>query len=172
MQATTGLHHLIPAVLAPQAEFVFDDPTAFDTANHMLNPHANTRNPTVLRFLIRRQGATARLFLGLRDRDPGDRKALKAQVLIQDRVGWQAIVLLVGHRFIVPHTFVGHAEKAHAAIVRNQQQIFERMLFLFPTVMEALFIHIDWSVDRAFRPIMKKRVSRPVQDWHHRQHCE
>ena len=170
MQATTRFHHLIAAMLTPQAECVFHDPTAFHTPNHMLDSHADACNPPVLGFLVRRQGATARLFLRLRDRDPGDCKALKPQVLIQDRVRGKAIVFLVGHCFIMPHAFVGGTEKANAAISGNQQQIFERMLFLFPTVVEALFVRVCRSVDWSFGAIMKKRVRRQGQghpDRHH-----
>lgn len=137
----------------------------------MLNADSYTRQLSIFVFLFRRQFTTT-WFLGrLLDRNVEDREALKAQILIQDTLGGKHIVFLVGHRFIMPGAFIGAAEKAHAAIVRNQEQIFERMLFLFPAVMEALFVHIDRSVDRAFRPIMKKRVSRQAQERHDRQHC-
>ena len=82
MQATTGFHHLVPAVLAPQPECVFDDPAPFHTPNHMLNPYADGCQPPVLGFLVWREGATAWLFLRLRDRTSSDGKALKAQVVI------------------------------------------------------------------------------------------
>jgi len=129
-------------MLPPQAEFVFNDPAPFDTPKHMLNPYADGCQPPVLGFLVWRECATAWLFLRLRDRTPGNGKALKAQVLIQDGVGWKAIVFLVGHRCIVPPALIRAAEKAHAAIVGNQQQIFERMLVLLPAVVEALFIRV------------------------------
>jgi hypothetical protein len=42
----------------------------------------------------------------------------------------------------MPAAFVGAAEKANAAIIRNQEQIFEGMLFLLPAVMESLFVRV------------------------------
>lgn len=37
-------------------------------------------------------------------------------------------MLLIRHRFIMPRTFISRAQKANAAIVRNQQQVFHSML--------------------------------------------
>jgi len=72
-------------------------------------------------------------------------------------------VLLVGHRFIVPATFIGRAEKVNAARVGHQQEIFERMLFFLAAVVEALLISINGTIDRAFRAIMQKKMGRPAQ---------
>lgn len=163
VQATAGFHHLIADMFPPESEFVFDDPTTFHAAHHMLNPYADAGQPPVLRFLIGRQGATAWLFRRLRDRNPGDGKALKAQVLIQDRVRGEAIVFLVGHRFIVPRSFIGRAEKVNAAVVGNQQQIFERMLFFLAAVVDPLLVGVGWPIDWTFRAIMQKKMGRQAQ---------
>lgn len=69
-------------------------------------------------------------------------------------------MFLVGHRCSVPGAFIGRAQKANAAISSNQQEIFERMLFFLPAVVEPLFVRVQRSVDGPFGPIMKKRVGR------------
>ena len=153
-------------MFTPEAEFVFDDPTAFHARNHMLNPYAEAGNRAVGCLFVRGQLPAAWLFLGLLHGNARHSKALKAEILIQHAVGWEHIVLLVGHRFIVPGAFIGRAEKVNAAIVGNQQQIFERMLFFLATVVEPLLIGVEWAVDRAFRAIMQKKMGRPVQHDH------
>ena len=47
MERTAEFHHDIPDALLPQAEPIFDDTTALDTAIHMLNPE-----PTLVECLI------------------------------------------------------------------------------------------------------------------------
>lgn len=66
----------------PQPKFVFDDPTAFHTRNHMLNPDADARQPSVLGLVLGRQFPTTRLFRRLLDSDACNGEALKAQVLV------------------------------------------------------------------------------------------
>lgn len=142
----------------PEAQFVFDDPTAFHAAHHMLNPYADAGKRAVGCAFVRCQLPAAWLFRGLLDGHVRHRKPLKAKILIQHAVGWEHIVLLVGHRFIVPAAFIRGAEKVNAAIVSHQQQIFERMLFFLATVVEPLLIGVDGAIDRTFGAVMKKRV--------------
>lgn len=147
------------AMFSPQAQRVFHNPTPLDTTNDMFNSHANASNATVLRFLVRRQGLLSRLFLRLFCPHSSDDQALKAAVLIQDTIIGELILFLIGHRFIVPTAFVRRTYKVDATIIRNQQQIFDRMLLLLPTKMEPLFIHIAGSVYRSFGAIMEKKVA-------------
>lgn len=162
MQATAGCHQLILNVFPPQAKCIFDNPAPFHTANHMLDPHPHTRNPLVLRFLVGGQRPTAWFFLGLFDADPGHAKALKAQVLIQDAVGGEVVLLLVGHRFIMPTPFIGRTQKTNVALLVNQQHILHGMLFVFPAIVEPLFISIAGSVDGAVGAVVEKRDSSSV----------
>lgn len=124
----------------------------------MLNADAQARQPPILGFVFGCQFRPARLFLGLDDSDSHDRKALKTEVLIQDTVGWKRIGFLVRHRFIVPCAFIRATEKVNAARVRNQQQVFQSMVFFLPAVVKPLFVDVYWAIDRAFSPIMKKKV--------------
>ena len=124
----------------------------------MLNPHSHAPNLAVVRDFIRCQVAATRFFLGLGDGHAGNRKALKPQILVEDTPDREDIRFAICHRFIVPGAFVAGTQKADAAIVGNQQQIFERMLFLLPTVVEALFIGVTRPGYWPFRSIVKKKV--------------
>lgn len=157
MQATAGCHQLILNVFPPQPEGVFDNPAPFHTANHMLDSHPHARNPLVLHFLIRGQRPTAWFFLGLFDADLGHTKALKAHILIQDTVAWEAIVFLIRHGFVVPTPFVGGTQKRNRAVLPDQQQILDRMLLVLAAIVKPLFIGITRPVYRSFGPVVEKR---------------
>lgn len=143
----------------PQTQRVFHNPIPFDTANHMFDAHADARNPLVLRFFVRGQLASSWLFRWLLCPHSADDQALKAPVLIQDAVNREVVLLLIGHRFIMPTAFVGRTQEVDATIVGNQHQIFDRMLLLLATVMEPLFIRIAGSVYRSFGAIVEKKVT-------------
>lgn len=95
--------------------------------------------------------------MGLLDVHAGDRKTLKAQVLIQDTVWWKRIPFLVGQTLIVPAPLIRSAEKANLAIGSNQDEVFERVAVLLAALVEGLFVGITGSVDRALGPIVEKR---------------
>jgi hypothetical protein len=61
MQRTADFHHHIADTFLVKADGVFDNATPFDTAHHMLNPHAAARDLLVRRFLLWRQLTSARL---------------------------------------------------------------------------------------------------------------
>lgn len=98
-------------MFTPDAPCVFDDPTAFHAAHHVLNPYADAGKPPVLGLLLRRERTTTGLFRRLRDRTSRDAKPLKAQILIQHAARWEHIVLLVGHRCSVPGAFRSAASR-------------------------------------------------------------
>lgn len=163
MEPAARFHEAVPNVFTPQAQLVFHNATALDTANHVLNPHTDTGNGSVGCPLLWCQFSTARLFRGLVDRDARHGKALKAEILIQARTRWEVIGFLIRHCLIMPTAFIAGAQKHNLARVRNQQQIFDRMLFLLAAVVEPLFIGVGWSVDGAFRSIMEKKSRHRVQ---------
>ncbi len=50
VQTTTGFHHAVMNVFAPQAQFVFHNAAAFDTADHVFDADAQLGPPLVLSF--------------------------------------------------------------------------------------------------------------------------
>lgn len=95
--------------------------------------------------------------MGLLDAYTGNRKALKAQVLIQNTVCWEHIRFIIGQTLIVPAPLIGGAEKANLAVGGNQDEVFERVTFFLAAVVEGLFVRVTRSVDRPFGAVVEKR---------------
>lgn len=157
-------------MFAPQAQRVFDDTAAFHTSNHVFDPHTNTTNAAVRRVFVHGQCTTTGLFRGLLLQHPRHGKALKAPVVIEDAIWWQAIVFLVSKAFIMPLPFIRRAETTNTAIFGNEHHLFDGMVLVLPTIGECLFISIGWSIYGSFGSIMEKRgrsagAAREVATW-------
>src|SRR4051795_10547815 len=88
MQGAADFHHDITDALLPQADPVFDDATAFDTAVDMLDAQA-AGVERLVRSLLRRRQVRARGFLcGHEDLHLGQREAQEAEILQQSAPGW------------------------------------------------------------------------------------
>src|SRR5689334_4655136 len=87
MQGTADFHHHIADALLPQADPVFDDAAALDTAVDMLNAQpAGVEHP--VRSLLRRRQVRAWGFLcGHEDLHLGQREAQEAEILQQPAPG-------------------------------------------------------------------------------------
>lgn len=81
MQAAGDFDDQIANDPTPEADGVLDHATAFDTAVDVFNPHVARGEGTIVRFLFRRQDATAGLFDRLEWRDTITVKGEKAEVL-------------------------------------------------------------------------------------------
>ena len=88
MQRTADFHHHIANTFLNQADGVFDHATAFDTADHVLDPHTAARDDLIGRFLFGRQLAAARLLGGHDHFHLVRRKGQEAQVLEQPASRW------------------------------------------------------------------------------------
>src|SRR6266436_7621153 len=83
VQGTAQFHHEIADALLPQADPVFDDATAFDTAVDMLNAQSAIVQGLVGQLLFQRE-FLATWFLGWHeDLDLGQRERQETQVLQQ-----------------------------------------------------------------------------------------
>ena len=51
VEATTDFHNGIADMVGPQPDVVFEDTTALDRADDVLNPNATVRNHTIVSFL-------------------------------------------------------------------------------------------------------------------------
>ena len=111
MQGTAELYHEIADALLPQPDPVFDDATAFDTAVDMLNAQSAIVQGLVGQLLFQGEFLATRFLGGHEDRDLGQRKRQKAQVLHQPTPGGQGIRRGVGNRLIMDTAAVGVTEK-------------------------------------------------------------
>ena len=87
MQGTADFHHAIPDALLPQADAVFDNATALDTAVDMLDPQS-AGVERLVGPLLRRWQVRARWFLGRHeDLHLGKVEGQEAEILQQSAPG-------------------------------------------------------------------------------------
>src|SRR5690242_1279228 len=87
MQGTADFHHHIADALLPQADPVFDDAAALDTAVDMLDPQPAGVERLVRPFLRRRQVRARGFLCGHEDLHLGQREAQEAEILQQPAPG-------------------------------------------------------------------------------------
>lgn len=143
--------------LSPQAQLVFDDPIALNTANYMLNKHADTVNPMVLFFLLGGQLSTTWLFLGLENDDTLDLHPLEAFILEQRAPNRQLVGFTVSCPLIMTCALPRCSQAANICTVIDDQNVLNRMLALLSAIIQLLFVGVAWSIYGAFRSIMDKK---------------
>src|SRR5207247_4985853 len=117
----------VPWRIFPKPNGVFDDPTALDTTDTVLDQHPTSSGRTVLGFLFLGQLATPRFLVGLGDDDAREREAHKAEILEQFAPVWQSIGRLKGDRFVMATAFIRVAQKRNRASGGSQQHVFHCM---------------------------------------------
>jgi len=157
MQPTTRFHNGITNAILQETDFVFHNPLAFHSTNGVFNADSDGGNPTIGRFLRRREFPTTRCFLRLEDRDARQAKALEAFLLIEATAGWKGLACQLGHALIRGFSFTGVAQEAHVTGLIAHEEICERVTLLLATVIFVLLFGICRAVDRTFATIMPKR---------------
>src|SRR5919199_443631 len=143
--------------LSPQAQLVFDDPIALNTANDMLNKHADTVNPMVLFFLLGGQLSTTWLFLGLENYDTRDLHPLEAFILEQRAPSRQLIGFTVSCPLIMTCALPRCSQTADTCTVIDDHDILDRMLAPLSAIIQLLFVGVAWSIYGTFRSVMDKK---------------
>lgn len=144
-------------MFSPESKLVFDNPIAFYTPNDMFNTHTYLIDPSIFFLFFARQLAAARLFLRLYDSYACYRKALKSQVLIQDTLFRKCIGFIISQPFIVPFPFICCSQTTDSTGVVNDDNILYRMLFFLSTIVQALFVGIEWSIYWAFCAVVEEK---------------
>ena len=156
MQPTTRLQNGVTTVILQEADVVFHNPVAFHPANGVFNTDSDGGNTTIGGFLRRSEVPATRFLLRLDNRDVGQDESLEAHILIEITSGRQAIALQLSQDFIVCFPFIGSTQEANLTGFINHQEVFDRMAFLFATVVFLLVFWIGWAVDRSLSTIMPK----------------
>ena len=81
MESTARFHNSVPEAWFPIANFVFDDPIAFDPADGMFDTNPERSMPLVEVFVQVGKRFAAWLLFGLKDSDLIQLEALKTRVL-------------------------------------------------------------------------------------------
>ena len=136
---------------------IVNDSIDFYTANTVLDQHPDVRYPLVVGFFLIGQCAVAWLLLRLEDDHSRQRKALKPTILPEHAPFWQTILSFVGDPFIMHFPYIGRAQEPDVSSRIHQQHILDRMIFLFATVVDFLFIAVFRSCYRSFGAILAKK---------------
>ena len=123
----------------------------------MFNPHLLARNLLVFCFLLRRQCSTLRFLHRLPHLYTCYRKPLEPSILVQAASFWQDIPFIINQCLVMPLSRKCVAQKANATLLVDQYDVLDRVTLLLSTVVFALLIVPQRSLDRAFGAIMIKK---------------
>jgi hypothetical protein len=128
-----------------------------DTTNTVFHEHANMRYPAIVGFLVFGQRSFRGLLLRLENDHARQREALKPTILSQDAAAGQRIPRLIRNPFIMRFPCIGGAQEPYRPIRIHYHHVFDRMVFLFATVVDFLFISVFRPRYRSFGAIMAKK---------------
>ena len=157
MQGTTEFHHQIADTLLPQADPVFHNATALNTAVDMLDPQPPLVQHLVRALLFTREFLAA-WFLGWHeDRHLRECECQEAQILQEPAPRWQGIRRRVSDGLIMGAAAIGVTEKEDEEQGIDEQDIFYCMVFFLAAITRFLFNRVLGADDPPFRPVMGKR---------------
>ena len=157
MQSTTDFRDHIAGTIFKQADGVLDDPTAFHTTIHMLNPHPSPCEALIKGFLFVRQRPTARFLERRNTFNPVEHKGQKAKILQEDASCWQGIGCSIGNALVMHASCIGVAQKQNRDQGVDQQHVFHAMAFFLAAIAAFLFIRVLGARDASLGSIMAKR---------------
>ena len=133
MQSTGDFHDEIVIHFLGIAEEIFDNVTAFDASNDMLNNNPYLRNEGVVRALLWSQLLSSRFLLGLERLDALRFITLKAGVFIQRAVLGKCGVFFISDLFIMTFTLISWAQIIDFARMEStNNEILDCMRFFLP----------------------------------------
>src|SRR6516165_9310882 len=156
VQGTTEFHHEIADALLPQADPVFDDATALDTAVDVLNPKSPLVERLVGPFLLQGQLRTAGLLRRHQDLYLREREGQEAQILQQPAPGRERVGGGLRDAQIMGTAAVGVAQKEDDEQGIDEQDIFDGVVFFLAAITLFLFSRVLGADDAPFRPVMGK----------------
>jgi hypothetical protein len=157
VQRTAAFHHEIADTLLPQADPVFDEAAALDTAVDMLDPQ-----PTLMQRLVR-PVLLPRAFLAawLLDRHGalhlGERAGQEAQILQSLAPGRERVGGRLSEAQLMHTATMGRTQQQEGEGGIDHQDIFHRVVFVLAALTRRLFTRVLGADDAPFRPVMGKR---------------
>jgi hypothetical protein len=157
VQGTAELHHEIADALFPQTDAVFDDAAAFDTAIDVLDPEPPLVERLVGQVLLPRELMTTGFLGWHEDLHLRERERQEAQILQQPAPGRERVGRGFRNAQIMGTAAIGIAQKEDCEESINEQDIFDRVVFLFPAITFLLFHRVLGADDAPLGPVMGKR---------------
>jgi hypothetical protein len=157
MQATTCLHDGVANAILQKTYLVFDNPSAFHSANGVFNTDADRRNCTIGRFRWWGEFTATRFFLRLDDGDAVEDKTLEAPILVEATARGQGIARQFSQNFILCLPFIRGTQEADVTALIDYEEVLDRVALLLAAVVLLLVLGIGGAMDRSLRAIMPKR---------------
>lgn len=156
MQRATDFHHQITHAVFPQPDGIFDDPAAFDAADHVFDRDPSPGNRLIGGLLRIGQCPAFRLAGGTGMDDIRQGITHKTQVIHQLAAWGQRVGNIIGYRFIMHAAFVRIAQKLHQPISGRQDQVFDRVALFLAAVIVGLITCVRGARDGAFGTVVNK----------------
>ena len=157
VQGTAEFHHQIADTLLPQADPVFHDTAALDTAVDMLNPQPAVVQSLVGEVLLHRELLATGFLRRHEDRHLRQRQRQEAEILQQPTPRRQGIGGGLGNPEVMDTAAVGVAQKEDREGGIDEQDVFDGVVFFLAALTLRLFNRVVGADDAPFRPVMGKR---------------
>jgi hypothetical protein len=157
MQGTTEFHHQIADTRLPQADPVFDDAAALDTAVDMLDPPPPLVQRLMNHVLLQRELLAAWLLGRHEDLHLGQRKRQEAQILQEPAPRGPGRRRRVGNRLLMDAAAGGVAEEEDDEQGMHSQDVFDRVVFFLAALTCRLCSRALGADDPPFRPVVGTR---------------
>src|SRR5262252_5513794 len=157
VQGTAELHHEITDALLPQADPVFHNATALDTAVDMLDPEPPLVERLVGQVLLQGQLPTAGLLRRHEDLHLRKREGQEAEILQQPTPRREGVGSGLRDAQIMDPAAVGIAQKEDREPGIDEQDIFDGVVFFLAAITCLLCTRILGADDAPFGPVMGKR---------------
>ena len=157
MQGTAELHHEIADALLPQADPVFHDAAALDTAIDVLDPEPPLVERLVGQLLLQGQLRTAWLLRRHEHLHLRERERQEAQILQQPTPSREWVGGGLSDAQIMDTAAAGVAQKEDDEERIDEQDIFHRVVSFLAAITRLLFSSILGADDAPLSPVMGKR---------------
>jgi hypothetical protein len=157
MQDTAQFHHEITDALLSQADPVFHNTAALDTAVDRLDPQAAVVQGLVGPLLLPCQLLSSWLLGRHEDCHVGKRKGQAAQILQQSIARGQGIGRRVRHGLLMGAAAIGVTEKEDEEQGIDEQAIFDHVVLFLAALTRGLFKRVLGADDLPFHLVMGTR---------------
>ena len=155
VQSAASFHNLVSKPFLPAPDLVFNNSIPFHTPYGMLDPNPNLGNESIVFRVFWSQFFASRFLSGLNDDHTCDGEPLKACILEQDAALRKGIACFIRSLFVMLLAFAGGGEETDLALRVDDDDVFDRMLFLLATIVLFLKLLVLGARNGPFRAIMK-----------------
>jgi hypothetical protein len=157
VQGTADFHHDIADALLPEADPVFHDATALDTAVHVLDAQPTAVQGLVGQSLLQGELLATWFLRRHEDLDLRQCERQEAQLLQEPAPKGQGRGGGIGNTLVMDASAVRVAQKEDHEEGIDEQDIFDCVVLFLATIILCLFSRVLGADDAPFRPLMGTR---------------